>query len=80
MSPTPAPIHQAFGEGLHREQRLIAERKDWSMVEWWERKLFLDEMILGEDDRVERARLQGRLMAVCVRGQRLFGDETRIQR
>ena len=77
---TPAPISEAFGEGLHREQRLIAERQHWSMVEWWERKLFLDEMIAGEDDRVERARLQGRLMAVCVRGQLLFGNETRVER
>jgi hypothetical protein len=72
--PPPAPISQAFGEGLHREQRLIAERKDWSMVEWWERKLFLDEMIEAEEDRVERARLQGRLMAVCVHGQLHFGS------
>ena len=77
---TPYPISQAFGEGLHREQRLIAEREHWSMVEWWERKLFLDELIADEEDRVDRARLQGRLMAVCVHGQMLFGDETRVQR
>ena len=76
---TPAPVSQAFAEGLHREQRLIAERKDWSMVEWWERKLFLDEMIDGEEDRVERARLQGRLMAVCVHGQMKFKNELRVQ-
>jgi hypothetical protein len=71
---TPYPISQAFGEGLHREQRLIAEREHWSMVEWWERKLFLDEMINGEDDQVEKARLQGRLQAVCIHGQMHFGS------
>jgi hypothetical protein len=44
------------------------------MVEWWERKLFLDEMIAIEDDQVEKARLQGRLQAVCIHGQLHFGS------
>jgi hypothetical protein len=77
---TDTPISQAFGEGLHREQGLFADREDWSPVEWWERKLFLDEMIEGEDDRIERARLQGRLMAVCVAGHVRFGDAVRVDR
>jgi hypothetical protein len=77
---TDHPITKAFGEGLDREHRLFADREDWSPVEWWERKLFLDDEIEAEDDQIEKARLHGRLMAVQAHGRARFGDALRVER
>ena len=71
-------ISTAFGEGLRRERGLFAGREDWTREQWMKRKVFLEELIDEEiaagADREEKARLQGRLMAVCVEGQTRFGD------
>ena len=71
-------ISTAFGEGLRRERGLFADREDWTREQWMKRKVFLEELIDEEiaagADREEKARLQGRLMAVCVEGQTRFGD------
>ena len=66
-------LGQAFGEGLHREKGLCDERKHWTAKDWWERKLFLEDLIELETERSELASLQGRLMAVCVEGHCRFG-------
>lgn len=71
-------VSTAFGEGLRREQRLFGERGEWTREQWMTRKVFLESMIDEEvaagADRAEKARLQGRLMAVCLEGQTRFGD------
>lgn len=69
----PTTLADAFGEGLHREKRLFSEREHWTSKDWWDRKQFLDDMMEGEDDRLEQARLQGRLMAVCAFGHTRYG-------
>ena len=63
---------QAFAEGLHREQGLIAEREDWPMEEWLKRIGFLWQQFRDEDDPADRARLQGRIEAVHREGARRF--------
>lgn len=71
-------VSTAFGEGLHRERGLFAERAGWTRTQWLGRKKFLehmiDEWIADGVDRAEKAGLQGRLMAVCLEGQTRFGD------
>lgn len=77
-------VSEAFAEGLRRERSLFGERADWSREQWLERKVFLEELIDEEIDdakaqgveidRAEKARLQGRLMAVCLEGATRFGD------
>ena len=65
-------IDQAFAEGLHREQGLIAEREHWPMEEWLKRISFLWRQLKEEDDPADRARLQGRIEAVHREGARRF--------
>lgn len=65
-------LGMAFGEGLHRERELFPGRGGWTIKQWWDRKQFLEDMINTETDRADLARLQGRLMAVCIEGQTRF--------
>lgn len=66
-------LEQAYDEGLHREQSLFADRKDWTLQNWWHRKLFLEDQLLHEDQRsTDWYSLLGRVQAVQLEGGRRF--------
>jgi hypothetical protein len=79
---TDHPITKAFGEGLRDEQRLIDEGKyqNWSEIEWWERKLHLDEEIELARDETRKAHLNGRLLALSVQARIHFGSAKVLDR
>jgi hypothetical protein len=65
--------NRAYDEGMHREQGLFVDRKDWAMHDWWDRKLFLEDLLLHEDKRSDAwYSLLGRLQAVQLEGSRRF--------
>ena len=65
-------ISQAFGDGLYREQALFGQREQWTEADWRDRKLFIEEALKDEENRLWCAELEGRLMAVCVEGMVRF--------